>query len=74
MTDQNADQDKKMDQDRAEGSAKQLSGKLKEGAGKLAGDAKLENEGRAEQAEGKVQNAWGSAKEKAREFVKDEKA
>ncbi len=74
MTDRNANQDQEVDQDRAEGSAKQLSGKLKEGAGKLTGDAKLKNEGRAEQAEGKVQNAWGSAKEKARELAKDEKA
>jgi uncharacterized protein YjbJ (UPF0337 family) len=56
-----------IDNDRTEGSAKQMGGKLKEGAGKLFGDAKMKHEGQADQAEGKLQNAWGSAKDEARE-------
>lgn len=56
-----------IDEDRTEGSAKQMGGKLKEGAGKLFGDQKMETEGQADQAEGKVQNAWGGMKDKARE-------
>ena len=56
-----------IDQDRTEGSAKQMGGKLKEGAGKLFGDSKMKHEGQADQAEGKLQNAWGSAKDEARE-------
>ena len=51
------------DKDRIEGSAKQASGNLKEGLGKLTGDEKLKAEGKAEQVEGKVQNAFGSAKD-----------
>ena len=56
-----------IDDDRTEGSLKQTAGKLKEGAGKLFGDSKMKHEGQADQAEGKLQNAWGSAKDEARE-------
>ena len=56
-----------IDDDRTEGSAKQMGGEMKEGAGKLFGDAKLKHEGQADQAEGKLQNAWGSAKDELRE-------
>ena len=64
-----------VDQDRTEGSAKQMGGELKEGAGKLFGDSKMKHEGQADQAEGKLQNAWGSAKDEAREtFGSDEEA
>jgi uncharacterized protein YjbJ (UPF0337 family) len=58
-----------IDEDRTEGSAKQMGGKLKEGAGKLFGDAKMKHEGQADEAEGKLQNAWGSAKDEARETL-----
>jgi uncharacterized protein YjbJ (UPF0337 family) len=60
-----------IDEDRTEGSAKQMGGKMKEGAGKLFGDAKMKHEGQADQAEGKLQNAWGSAKDEARETFGD---
>lgn len=56
-----------IDEDRTEGSAKQMGGKFKEGVGKLFGDSKMKHEGQADQAEGKLQNAWGSAKDEARE-------
>ncbi len=36
-----------MDKDRIKGSAQQTKGKVKEVAGKLTGDAKLESEGKA---------------------------
>ncbi len=50
-----------MDKDRVEGSAKQVKGAVKEMIGKVVGDAKLEAEGKADKAEGKVQNAIGSS-------------
>jgi uncharacterized protein YjbJ (UPF0337 family) len=56
-----------MDKDRTEGMAKQAKGAIKEGAGKLTGDAKLKAEGQFDKAEGKVQNAVGGAKDKVRE-------
>lgn len=63
------EQNEGVDSDRVEGSLKKLGGDLKEGAGKLLGDEKLKREGQAEQAEGKLQNAWGSVKDKAREIT-----
>lgn len=58
-----------VDNDRTEGSLKQTGGKLKEGAGNLVGDEKMKREGQADQGEGKLQNAWGSVKDKAREVT-----
>ena len=61
-----------IDDDRTEGSAKQMGGDLKEGVGKLFGDQKMKHEGQADQVEGKLQNAWGSIKDEARESVGDD--
>ena len=58
-----------MDSDRTEGSAKKIKGNLKEGAGDVLGDQKMKNEGKGNQAEGKLQNAWGSAKDTVRDAV-----
>jgi uncharacterized protein YjbJ (UPF0337 family) len=55
-----------MDKDRVEGSAHQAKGKVKEVAGKVLGDAKLEGEGKAEKTAGKVQNAIGGIKDAVR--------
>lgn len=55
-----------VDKDRVAGSMDQMKGKLKEGAGKLTGDEKLKNEGRADQVKGKVQNAVGGVKDAIR--------
>ncbi|HYD27969.1 CsbD family protein [Brevundimonas sp.] len=55
------------DHDRVEGAAKNLGGEIKEAAGKVTGDGKLKAEGRADQAEGKVQNAVGGLKDTLRD-------
>lgn len=55
------------DQDRIEGAAKNMGGKLKEGLGKATGDEKLKAEGRADQVEGKVQNTVGGIKDTLRD-------
>ncbi|WGM31772.1 CsbD family protein [Brevundimonas sp. NIBR11] len=55
------------DQDRIEGAAKNIGGKIKEAAGKVTGDEKLKAEGRADQVEGKVQNTVGGAKDALRD-------
>jgi uncharacterized protein YjbJ (UPF0337 family) len=55
-----------MDKDRVEGSLHQAKGKVKEVAGKVTGDAKLEGEGKAEKTAGKVQNAVGGIKDAVR--------
>jgi uncharacterized protein YjbJ (UPF0337 family) len=55
-----------MDKDRIEGSAEQAKGKVKEVAGKILGDGKLESEGQANQVKGKVQNTIGGIKDTLR--------
>jgi uncharacterized protein YjbJ (UPF0337 family) len=52
-----------MDKDRVKGSATNLGGKVKEGAGDVTGDKKLKSEGVADQLKGKVQNAVGGIKD-----------
>ena len=59
-----------MDKDRIAGSAKQITGSIKEAVGKAVGDTKLQSEGGADQAEGKIQNAVGGVKDTLREGVK----
>ncbi|HEY0053662.1 MAG TPA: CsbD family protein [Caulobacteraceae bacterium] len=55
------------DHDRVEGAAKNFGGKVKEGFGDLTGDAKLKAEGKADQLEGKTQNAVGGVKDAVRD-------
>jgi uncharacterized protein YjbJ (UPF0337 family) len=55
-----------IDKDRIEGSAKQLKGAAKETTGKVLGDKKLETEGAADKAAGKVQNSIGGVKDSVR--------
>jgi uncharacterized protein YjbJ (UPF0337 family) len=64
-------EEKVMDKDRVAGSAKQVKGTVKEAVGKVVGDAKLESEGKADKAEGKVQNAIGGLKDVVRDAVKN---
>jgi uncharacterized protein YjbJ (UPF0337 family) len=60
-----------MDKDRIEGSATQAKGALKQAAGKITGDAKLQAEGSAEKTKGKLQNAVGGAKDALRDATKN---
>jgi uncharacterized protein YjbJ (UPF0337 family) len=55
-----------MDKDRIKGSAEQTKGAVKEAAGKILGDKKLETEGKVDKAAGKVQNAVGGLKDAVR--------
>jgi uncharacterized protein YjbJ (UPF0337 family) len=55
-----------VDEDRVKGVGNQIKGSVKEAAGKLTGDAKLEAEGKADKVAGKVQNAVGGVKDTLR--------
>jgi uncharacterized protein YjbJ (UPF0337 family) len=59
-------EDMAMDKDRIKGSAEQAKGAVKEAAGKVFGDKKLETEGKADKVAGKVQNAIGGLKDTVR--------
>ena len=52
-----------MDEDRIKGSATRTGGKIKQAGGDMTGDSKLQNEGKMNQAKGKLQNAVGSVKD-----------
>jgi uncharacterized protein YjbJ (UPF0337 family) len=54
-----------MNEDRVVGNAKNLGGRMEEGFGRATGDAKTQVEGKAKQAEGAVQDAYGQVKETA---------
>ena len=56
-----------VDEDRVEGSAKNIGGKIKEGVGKAVGDEKLNRDGQVDQVKGRAQNAIGGIKDEARE-------
>lgn len=58
-----------VDKNRVEGALDQAKGAIKEGVGKLTGDAKLEGEGKADKAAGKVENAVGGAKDATRDAL-----
>ncbi|WP_419757381.1 CsbD family protein [Acidisoma sp.] len=59
-----------MDKDRTAGIGHQVKGAVKEAAGKVTGDKKLEAEGKGEKVGGKVQNAVGGAKDTVRDATK----
>ena len=60
-----------MDKDRIQGSVEQAKGKIKEVAGKVTGDVKLEAKGKTQQTAGKIQNAVGGFKDALKEAVND---
>jgi uncharacterized protein YjbJ (UPF0337 family) len=53
-----------MDNNRIKGSAEQAKGTVKEAAGKIVGDSKLEAESKAQRANGKIRNAIGGLKDR----------
>lgn len=59
-----------MHKDHAEGAGKQVKGALKDAAGGLTGDERLQAEGKADKAEGKLQQKVGDVKEAARDALK----
>ena len=56
-----------MDEDRVKGALNQAKGAVKETVGNLTGDKKMETEGTADKAAGKVQNTVGGVKDAARD-------
>ncbi|MET0171320.1 MAG: CsbD family protein [Agrobacterium vaccinii] len=59
-----------MDKNRIEGAAKELKGTIKEAAGKLTGNDKLEAEGKADKVAGNAQSAVGKGKDAVRDALK----
>ena len=58
-----------MDKDRINGAADQAKGSIKEAAGKVTGDSKLQAEGTLDKAKGRVESAIGGAKDAVRNGI-----
>ena len=52
-----------MNKDQVKGEYKQAKGNIKEATGKIFGDKSMENKGKTENTVGKIQKAYGDAKE-----------
>lgn len=59
-----------MNKDQVAGRAEEAKGKIKEVAGKLVGNEKLQGQGLADQAGGKAQASYGDAKESVKDGIK----
>jgi uncharacterized protein YjbJ (UPF0337 family) len=59
-----------MDRQRMKGGLKKATGMVKEKVGRAVGDRRLEAEGKAERAEGRVRSAVGKARDSARSLFK----
>ncbi|HEY4536508.1 MAG TPA: CsbD family protein [Enteractinococcus sp.] len=55
--------------EKADAMKDKVSGKVKESAGKVTGDAQTEGEGKSEQVQGKVKEGVNDAKDKAKGFT-----
>jgi uncharacterized protein YjbJ (UPF0337 family) len=56
-----------MDENRLEGTARNLGGKVQESVGRVTGDAKTQAEGIANQVRGQAQDLYGQAADTARD-------
>jgi uncharacterized protein YjbJ (UPF0337 family) len=52
-----------IDKDRTKSAATRTGGKIKQAAGDMTGDSKMQSEGKMDQVKGKARNAMGSAKD-----------
>ena len=59
-----------MDKDRYEGAGRQVKGAVKDAAGKVTGDKKLQAEGKVDKVVGKAQSEVGKAKDAARDAAR----
>ncbi|MET0382804.1 MAG: CsbD family protein [Burkholderiaceae bacterium] len=58
-----------MNKDQVQGRATEAKGAIKEAAGKVVGNERLQGEGMVDKAKGKTQGTYGDAKEKAKDLI-----
>ena len=59
-----------VNRDQVAGTTKQAKGAVKDAAGKVVGNERLQAEGKADKVAGKVQKGYGDAKEEVRDALK----
>jgi uncharacterized protein YjbJ (UPF0337 family) len=60
-----------MNRDELEGKAEKVKGRVKQAAGDLTDNERLQGEGAADEAAGEAQDTMGRARRKVGEFVED---
>ena len=60
-----------MNRDQIEGKAKELKGRIKQGAGDVIDDEHLKDEGVADEAEGEVQKGFGNIRDKVGKAIEE---
>jgi uncharacterized protein YjbJ (UPF0337 family) len=60
-----------MNRDQVEGKAKEIKGRIKQGAGDVLDDEKLKDEGVADEAEGEVQKGFGNVRHKVGKAIEE---
>ena len=60
-----------LNDDELRGKADQIKGRVKDAVGKATDDERLREEGAADEASGKVQEGFGTARRKAGETIED---
>lgn len=60
-----------MNNNETQGKAKKIAGRVKQAAGILVGDQKLEQEGAADRADGAIREGVGRAQRKVGKFVEE---
>jgi uncharacterized protein YjbJ (UPF0337 family) len=60
-----------MNKDQIKGTAKDVAGKIQEGAGKLVGSKKQQAKGLAKQVAGKTQKGFGEGREAVKDAARD---
>ena len=61
-----------MDENRIEGTAKNIGGKIQDSVGGLTGDSSIQARGKANQAAGQVQDTYGQMVDEVTSFAKDQ--
>jgi uncharacterized protein YjbJ (UPF0337 family) len=61
-----------MDENRFEGTARNVAGKVQDAGGHLMGDTATQVRGKARQAAGQAQDAYGEAADEIRRFASDQ--
>ena len=59
-----------MDREHVKGAADKVKGAVKDAAGKITGDEKMQGEGKMDKAKGAAHNAAGDAKDTARDATR----
>jgi uncharacterized protein YjbJ (UPF0337 family) len=59
-----------MDREHVKGAADKVKGAIKDTAGKLSGDRRLQSEGKLDKAKGEAHNIAGNIKDAARDLTK----